>query len=287
MSNEQQGQPTDDASGQAEDWLADLDKDERNASRWNAQVRWRNARALREVVGERVRTLRQNGDVRQEQLAEHARAVGLPWARSSVTTLEAGRRDLPLEEVVLLPSLLSQATGAPVTLADLIPDAAELKLGRLTVTGQQLRDALAGVAALPGPPEHGFLSEQGDLTDLRHRWPGLDREHLAAAATRPTQEPDQKAARKLSKDLGWEVRPQSVAVAAQALWGRTLAAHRDGLAGQTNLPDSRRGQQTALGHITRRLLTELATELRAAEARAATATATTAIAQGRDEHGAR
>lgn len=68
-------------------------------------------RQVSEVIGKRLRALRESKDYRQEDVAAAAQTLGLKWARSSVAALEAGTRSLSVEEFLLMPALVAQLGG--------------------------------------------------------------------------------------------------------------------------------------------------------------------------------
>lgn len=67
--------------------------------------------ALARSIGERIRELREEAGLRQDDIAKAAKIFGLGWARSSVAQLERGTRDLAAYELLLLPHVLAEALG--------------------------------------------------------------------------------------------------------------------------------------------------------------------------------
>ncbi|MGW0372429.1 helix-turn-helix domain-containing protein [Streptomyces coeruleorubidus] len=69
------------------------------------------ARPLSAIIGERLRLFREDRGLRQADIAAAAAASGLKWSRSSIAALEAGTRNLSIEELLLLPYVVMNAGG--------------------------------------------------------------------------------------------------------------------------------------------------------------------------------
>src|SRR5882724_9856802 len=96
----------------------------------------RRGEPLRAVVGRRVRALREQAGVRQDDIAVRARLLGLNWTRSTVAALERGEKAISIEELVLLTTLLNAALGRHygqdwITVAELFDDDADVRLSAL------------------------------------------------------------------------------------------------------------------------------------------------------------
>jgi transcriptional regulator with XRE-family HTH domain len=82
------------------------------------------------VVGERLRTIREERGLRQDDIAKGARGVGFRWTRAAVAKLEAGQRRLSATEFLFLAHMINVGLpNAPgdrpktvVELADLLPE---------------------------------------------------------------------------------------------------------------------------------------------------------------------
>lgn len=274
MKDEHEYEPSDDELA----WLAvqpePSDDEMQAAGDWYAEHGPRPPVRVADLVGDRVGDVRRSADVTQERVAEEARRLGLTWVRTSVATLEAGRRLVSVEELALLPLILSRACGRTVTLAQLLPDDVDIALvgdSRCVVDGSELRSMLGGrpierEVDSPSPPEPPFGDElpSPDFEVPEHlssMWPGLTGQPLREACTRVPQVADTKAA----KSLGVPVR--HVIAACYALWNRSLTDERNARAAEAGLPDARRARQSTLGIVTRRLLVELRAELHAADER--------------------
>jgi transcriptional regulator with XRE-family HTH domain len=109
--------------------------------------------SLHQAIGTRLRALRTERNLRQEQVAGYARVWGLDWTQSTVAAIEAGDRPLSLEEFFALPLVY-----APLQLPDLFPGEGwvDLRVGSRTgwtTPESHLRDELLGkaFAAAPSP----------------------------------------------------------------------------------------------------------------------------------------
>jgi transcriptional regulator with XRE-family HTH domain len=178
-------------------------------------------------LGDRMRVLREERGLLQDELARVARQRGLKkWTRSTVTKIEWGHRDLRASELLVLPYVLG------VTFEQLIPTTkfADLGLDFPKMDTRSLRSVVRGrvPGPLPGP----------------HETPG--RAEPAEA--------EEKAARR----LGWS--KGEVTTRALRLWNFSLTGERERrlikqLRGRSVSPES---QQAIRGRITRQLLVELA-----------------------------
>ena len=77
-------------------------------------------------VGLKMAELRRAEGVTAESVAEHAREVGLKWTRSTVSFIETARRAVTVDEMMVLPLILSNAFDRNVTLRELLPDKAKV-----------------------------------------------------------------------------------------------------------------------------------------------------------------
>jgi transcriptional regulator with XRE-family HTH domain len=107
--------------------------------------------SLHQAIGTRLRALRTERNLRQEQVAGYARVWGLDWTQSTVAAIEAGDRPLSLEEFFALPLVY-----APLQLPDLFPGDGwvDLRVGSRTgwtTPESHLRDELLGKAFAVAP----------------------------------------------------------------------------------------------------------------------------------------
>jgi transcriptional regulator with XRE-family HTH domain len=75
---------------------------------------------LTQVVGNKVRHLREQTGATQDHVARAARDVGLTWGRSSVAQLEAGTRALSAAELILLPLVFLAAFDCELSLTEIV-----------------------------------------------------------------------------------------------------------------------------------------------------------------------
>ena len=198
---------------------------------------------MREVIGEGVRRVREAGDARQDDVARAARRYGLAWSQSKVAALERGDKPISLEEFALLPIVLADATGSPVSIGALVPDDVLVRLTEVvTVPGELMKQVYADE---PVQPE--TVSHERHARIMRVTFPDVPFLDIGDA--------EQKAAVRL------RVTPGAVATAAGQLWGRSLAAERDRVVRERE-PDASPDRRRALrGQVTRQLLDVLAAEL--------------------------
>jgi hypothetical protein len=199
-------------------------------------------RTLLQLIGARMRALRDARGLLQEDVAAQARSLGFDWTRGTVAMLEAGRRRLTLEEWLLLPQVFDRADAAPLTLPECLPD--------------------AGVARLTP-----YAAVEVDVLRAVCRGQTMDAAWAAAAAADPvTLASRGEAERKAAQAL--HLSAHAVARAAQRRWGRSLTEERDHRFAEKwtqlyeppvpALTDVAPGFVQALkGHITRQLLAEL------------------------------
>ncbi len=118
---------------------------------------------IHELIGAGVRAARERRGWRQEDAAREFRRHGLTtWRRSTVADVEAGRRHPSIGDLVLV------ATALEVTLADLIPDAAErVEVGTgASVTALYVRILLSGnIDAVENLPADDWPDIPGDKLD--------------------------------------------------------------------------------------------------------------------------
>lgn len=208
--------------------------------------------------------------MRQDEIAFFARKVGLQWSRATVAAIETGRRQLSLEEFLILPYVLTLAHVYPearptrdntfLELDQLLPNEGWIDLlPNFRVQADGLKRILAGTAretmsSSPMLVDFAPAPQKTSIEDAeklwRRFWPmkKLDVEVFVSAERDTGGDAEQKAARNL------RVSPLTVALAARKLWGRSLTEERD-----QRLPSSGSGQKLkgTRGHITRALLEEL------------------------------
>lgn len=207
------------------------------------------------AFGHRLRQVREEAGLTGEELAHHVRLFGLEWGRTTVTRIELGQRQLTAAEMLLLPLLF----GRPV--ADLLPTEPVSLTDSAAVGPEELRRGLTE----PHRLRAWYLPQLYEAIDtavqvmpakiarVTARFPDVDIVTLGKAGREGwTDEATTKAARRLGVDR------EDVAVAAQEIWSRGLAAERDRRLAETGGDGGTpRAQQARRGHITRALLDEL------------------------------
>jgi transcriptional regulator with XRE-family HTH domain len=240
---------------------------------------------LSAAIGDRLRQLREELGLRQDDVASAARGLGLRWSRVAVARLEAGLRQLEAGEFLMLPEVLMVASirvrgrnelsgiERVVELADLLPQSGVMALTpechidvrhlRLMLEGRYLdvelrdmdvplmrelrRQQTVGVAAIGRR-----LAQSTELHDVLDAiWAKAPVAVKAKAVQEAAGEAEQKAARKLG------VNPAAVALAAQRRFGRSLTSERDRRVLERPLGESPRRIQAVRGHVTRTLIGEL------------------------------
>jgi len=240
---------------------------------------------LSAAIGSRLRELRSEMGLRQDDVATAGRAVGLRWSRVAVARLEAGQRQLEAAELLMLPEVLMVASmrvrgrsglegpDRVLELADLLPESGVMALTpecrvpadalRAMVEGRyedvrytdldvpllrELRRKQTAAVSAMGR----LLAQKSELGEaLDSVWAGAPATVKAKAVHAAAGEAEQKAARKLG------VHPAAVALAAQRRWGRSLTDERDRRVMERSSDESPRRVQAIRGHVTRTLIGEL------------------------------
>lgn len=227
------------------------------------------ARELRAVIGERVRAVREGSNLRQQDVSDAAKSLGLPtWTPTRIAALERGDKAISAEDLLRLVAVLTAATGRAVDVAELF-DSPELI-------------ALSDVACIPARGVAAVLrgadsDEHLERVKVNQNVPGLDtperrraserRHAIARAAGRNLfellgvgdlreidaryGEADERAARHLGETI------DTFPIVCNALWGRSLSAERDSrLAAAGGNQGSAATVAARRGRITRELLAE-------------------------------
>jgi hypothetical protein len=223
-----------------------------------------------QAIGQRLRQLRGEYGLRQDQVATAARRVGLGWTQSTVAAIEHGNRGLSLGEWFMLPMVVGFAGGGAgpwPKLAELLPDS-----GRVAVSAETTADVDVLRAGLAGQLDHDSrhpfadydtpftrkLNEStrrftAELRPLLPLWPDMATDGYRNAQKAARGDAERKAARKLG------VPPLKLSVAAFGRYGRSFTEERDArVAEQAPTDAAPRSLQALRGHITRGMLAELA-----------------------------
>lgn len=197
---------------------------------------------LAHVVGLNCRRIRTDAGVTRNELAKVARGVGLRWDTSKVRDFENGRSAPTFATVLAAAAALTRATGADVTLADLVSTPEEVAVvlnDQLAPSGARVVAAVSG-DALRLDEDDRFSSMLAEVhTQLRGRTAstvddvkrrsGLDEERLA-------------------RRLG--ITGEALAAESLRLWRRSFSDERDRRAGAGANPQKR-------GRVSRELQAEL------------------------------
>jgi DNA-binding XRE family transcriptional regulator len=230
-----------------------------------------------QAIGQRLREVRLELGLRQDQVATAARLVGLSWTQSTVAAIERGNRALSLGEWFLLPMVMGSANGGTAsypTLAELLPNSGMVALSDETNANVDvLRAELAG--QLGDDSRHPFGDydtpvarrlEEGTrrfvatVKELLPFWPGMTARNYKSAQQAARSDAERKAARKVGVDA------LKLSVAAHGRYGRSFTAERDArVAEQAPADAAPRSLQALRGHVTRVMLAELAPALQGKE----------------------
>jgi transcriptional regulator with XRE-family HTH domain len=229
-------------------------------------------RALRQVIGARVKHLREQAGGRQEDIARVARSFGLAWPRQKVDQLERGKKAISVEELVLLPFVLSHALDRTVSTADLF-DADD----QITLSAQTDIPARDVLAELCGAKPAGTFIHLTHLPSFnaveviarsfarplrRLEALGLGETSMRDLLTveRSAGEPEARAARQVGEG--------SIVFTAicHHLWGRSLSAERDARVA-ASLPNATSAStvRAKRGRVTRELVAEIRAFIKRAE----------------------
>jgi transcriptional regulator with XRE-family HTH domain len=226
-----------------------------------------------QAVGFRLRELRLELGLRQDQVARAARQVGLDWTQSTVAAIERGNRALELGEFFLLPSIVGFAggiTGPWPKLAEFFPAS-----GRVAVSAETTADVDVLRAELAGQLDHDSRHPFGDydtptarqlkestrrfwnqVKELLPLWRDMTPNGYRDAQNAALGDAERKAARKLG------VPALRLSVAAYGRYGQSFTDERDArVADQAPDDAPPRSLQALRGHVTRAMLAELAPAL--------------------------
>lgn len=229
-------------------------------------------RALRAVLGERVRRLREEAGLRQQDLADSADTLGATtWNRTRIAALERGDKSISAEELVLLVAILQLTTDRKITLSDLLDSddvVALTKWGRIAARDVPL--LLAGELdagdrvwlQLPPLSADEVAAKLDRMKELIERFPGAQEQgRTTGAALRAVRESSGEADERAARELGETA--ASFAFIASAMWGRSLSAERDArLAAAGGDKGPRRTVAARRGRVTRDLIDEVRARLR-------------------------
>lgn len=215
---------------------------------------------MERLVGERLRVLRTESGLTQDDVARASGRVGLDWSRSKVALLEVGKHPLSAADLLALPLVLTVALHRVVVPDELFGDTDEYVAltPHLQVPVASVR---AGLSAWFRSLRAKNFKAKPRLTDLAEyrtvvELPPGTRHYMDDRLAELRDDAVQKASRRLG------VSATSIVSSAHRLWGRGLVAEREERLADTEVTDQR-SRQARRGHVTRQLLAELAAELNA------------------------
>ena len=213
---------------------------------------------LAELIGASVRRYREVEGLTQDELARSCRDAGLTWSRSTLTDVEAGKKDLELAEALVLAHILECPVEAlfegDAVWVQVTPGFGGSASGLRTLLryGEDFLDRDTTFDQM-APPRLQRSLTPGERARLPRLAPSLSEDLIEETLAVPRGEAEQKAARRLG------VTPAEVAVVSRDLWGRSLTEEREGQLREEIEEGDVRGRLRGLrGHITRGLLVELA-----------------------------
>lgn len=232
-------------------------------------------RSLAKVVGRNCKDIREAAGLKKDELARHARDVGLRWDSSKVGRFESGDVAPTFATVLAVTLALSRALAdaarrgasidrSDIGLADLVVSddwvILTADIAGVQPRGQVLADVCRG---LPWPDEPADLYTAEQL-DLRHTYdkivtPALadisksQEKALAAALLSAVMRRSGLAEERLAKRLN--ISADRLAVLSAELWQKTFSGERDLRAG----PDANAQKR---GQVARQLQAELERALR-------------------------
>lgn len=193
----------------------------------------------------------------QDELARRCRDAGLTWSRSTLTDVEAGKKDLELAEALVLAHILEcpveglfegDAVWVQVT-----PGFGGSSSGLRTLLrgGEDFLDRDTTFDQM-APPRLQRSLTPAETARLPRLAPNLSEDLIEETLAVSRGEAEQKAARRLG------VTPAEVAVVSRDLWGRSLTEERERQLKEEIEGDHLGSLHGLRGHITRGLLVELA-----------------------------
>jgi transcriptional regulator with XRE-family HTH domain len=225
---------------------------------------------LHQLIGARLRELREGAGLTQEEIAAQARVLGFAdWARGTVSMIEGGRRRVTLEEFLALPLILYYGGAGQLRLVDLVGAATPAIINAdAALAAETLSATLSGRLTVEVPPistatpaSAHDTEERREALALLRRWAsrrsGHSREPSAAALGEVAVESRTDALVSAARRL--RCSPVAASLAAVVTYGRLFMAERERRVRQRLGEGERtpRTMQAIRGHVTRELLHEL------------------------------
>lgn len=249
-------------------------------------------RPLVAIVGERLKAFRAAKGLRQADIAAAAEKWGLPWARSSIAALEAGTRNLSLEEALLLPFVIADLGGWDEPLVP--PDSVISVTPSRILEGRHLAalaahltdpieasdspggDPLSGVSLGVRPAGQAEASPDDDLYSFQMHaedeawnlfcarvYPGMGVEYFRNVAHGKNLGSDRELIGRVSKKIenpaGGPASYGLVNILSWVLWKSPFEVERDRRTEEKG-ELTERGKQSAKGHVTREMISEMQAE---------------------------
>jgi transcriptional regulator with XRE-family HTH domain len=225
---------------------------------------------LHQLIGARLRQLRERAGLTQEEIAAQARVVGFAdWARGTVSMIEGGHRRVTLEEFLALPLILHHAGAGQLRLVDLVgADAPAIINAATALAAETLRATLTGRLAVYAPPMAAATPAPARDTEERRealacwrRWASGRSDHSRepSAATLAEVAVESRTDALVSAARHLRCSPVAASLAAVVTYGRLLMAEREERV-RHRLGEGERNMRTVQairGHVTRELLQEL------------------------------
>lgn len=206
------------------------------------------------LIGRELRALRETAALRQDQVAATARAWGfLDWTSATVAAVEAGRRQLSVEELVLMPWIIN-GTG-PASAVSHPDHSGATELPQILGCDHRAVVEITPMLALTGAGFQAIFAGRADTDAMVRavlRAPKSKSVRLEAGL-----DAELKAARKLG------IAAADVVTLSRRLWGRSLTEERDRRVSEAaHAPRTARALQAQRGHMTRSLVAELGVALK-------------------------
>jgi transcriptional regulator with XRE-family HTH domain len=212
---------------------------------------------VNQLLAKQIRKVRDAENLRQDELAKTMRRVwGLNWSRATIAALETGKRQLTIEEFLVLLGTYPDRFFSDVDQDEITVGAARLPTA--SIIGLFSLKQLVPYKSRPSLLER--IAESNDMGDLEN-WVHLENPNVPPLILyeEVNADAEQKTAKALSRMCGIRITPMAVVVLARNLWeGRSLSAKRDEEAKKT-VGDSadERTLQAVRGHVTRQLVKQL------------------------------
>jgi len=233
--------------------------------RWYGPAVTEEPQPLRAVLGSRVRAVREAEGVRQQDLSDAARALGLTtWTRTRIAALERGDKAISAEDLIRLLAVLQIGVKRAVTIDELLDSDQRIALSdTASVAAREVPSLLSDgdaatrvrVAEAVGELSPEVRRARQESAAMVHRirraggGKGLRTHGEINKIRAGLGEADERAARELELD-GYPFVELCL-----VLWGRSLSAERDARLGDA--PVGGAARRAALrGRITRELIVE-------------------------------